>query len=129
MKTILKLIPCMVVGFTILWGLSQIEASDTAPHRALLDAMYSVETSSGNHPGSLGPYQLKMIYVDDVNRILELQGSDMRFTGPDRHDKGLSEQMIHICWEHYQCLTDEARAFNFHRAKDGYWQKIKERIE
>ncbi len=129
MKTTLKLIACMVVGYIVLWGLSQIEATDTDPHRALLDAMYSVETSSGNHPGSLGPYQLKMIYVIDVNRILKLQGSDMRFKGPDRHDKGLSEEMIQICWGHYQCVTDEERAYNFHRAKDGYWDKIKERIE
>lgn len=68
----------------------------------LFDAIAHVE--SGNDPNAYneaeraaGLYQLRPIYVADVNRIV----GEKRFTLDDRWNQAKSEAMMLIYWRHY----------------------------
>jgi len=85
----------------------------------LLSAIMFVESSyndSAYHKGedAVGCLQIRKCMVDDVNRILRRQKSDLRFTYDDRWLRNRSIKMFSIYCEHYGLTTAEeiARCWN-----------------
>ena len=100
----------------------------------LLDAIAVVESGNRNlaygDRDSVGVYQLRQIFVDDVNRIL----GKPTFTHTDRLNPAKSRQMARIYLAHYckgMSIEQMARCFNGgpqgHKKPSTirYWQKIK----
>ena len=118
----------------------------------LLDAIWFVESECGLNSkpglnGEIGDYQLKKIYVDDCNRILDLQGMPTRVTYDDRNSPRISRAITCLVTQHY-ANNDwgdkpfdimgyiETAARSHHRAgdrnnskTDAYWEKVKARME
>lgn len=101
----------------------------------LFDAIAQVESDRG--ATSDNTYQLRSIYVEDVNRI-----SGMHYTSRDRFDEDKSQMMMYLYWQYYGGLylkkhgkmpTYEtlARMHNggpagcFKKSTLGYWKKVK----
>jgi len=107
----------------------------------LLSAMMFVESSyndSAYHRGedAVGCLQIRRCMVDDVNRILKRQKSDIRFSYDDRWLRQRSVRMFDIYCKHYGLTTAEeiARCWNGgprginNPATVRYWEKVKTKI-
>jgi hypothetical protein len=73
----------------------------------LLDAIEMVESGGdpdavGDNGEAVGSFQIHKIYVDEVNRILKIEGHSKRYTYDDRLDPFSSRVMtvIHCGWWH-----------------------------
>ena len=75
--------------------------------------------------------------VDDVNRILRRQKSDLRFTYDDRWLRNKSIQMFGIYCRHYNLNTAEEIARCWNGGPQGmnkpltatYWRKVQENLD
>lgn len=122
MKDWHKCILTLMVSLFVCWAIGFGRLSETE-YSKFLDALYAAETSSGNDPGSLGPYQITAIFVEDVNRIL----GKPTFSLSDRFDYRKSRQMITIFLNHYatqgrvgRSVTYEDMARMIKGGPDGY---------
>ena len=92
--------------------------------------------------GELGSFQIKKIYVDDVNRIMDAtrqqynRTNRWQFCYEDRKNKHLGRVMTGIYLKHYGGTFEEmARKHNGgpagHKKEStkAYWQKVKARME
>jgi len=108
----------------------------------LLSAIMFVESSyndSAYHKGedAVGCLQIRKCMVDDVNRILRRQKSDLRFTYDDRWLRNRSIKMFSIYCEHYGLTTAEeiARCWNGgprgmqYEMTANYWKKVKNKLD
>tara|TARA_B100000780_G_scaffold234802_1_gene175261 strand:+ start:69 stop:587 length:519 start_codon:yes stop_codon:yes gene_type:complete len=85
---------------------------------------------------AVGCLQIRKCMVNDVNRILKRQNSDLRFTYSSRWSRDSSIQMFEIYCDHYNLISDEeiARCWNGgprginNPATVGYWEKVKDEI-
>lgn len=120
----------------------EIEILERMDRYDLIRAMIQVESSGrvdaiGDlHLGepSIGILQIRKVMVDDVNRILSLSGSNLRYTYEDRWDKYKSVEMFFIYSEYYHTNLDDYEAIartwnggpNGHRKKSTkkYWEKV-----
>jgi len=108
----------------------------------LLSAIMFVESSyndSAYHKGedAVGCLQIRKCMVDDVNRILKRQKSDIRFIYDDRWLRNKSIKMFDIYCKHYGLTTSEeiARCWNGgprgmqNKMTAGYWKKVKNQLD
>ena len=108
----------------------------------LLSAIMFVESSyndSAYHKGedAVGCLQIRKCMVNDVNRILRRQKSDLRFTYDDRWLRNKSIKMFDIYCKHYGLTTSEeiARCWNGgprgmqNDMTAGYWKKVKNQLD
>ena len=108
----------------------------------LLSAMMFVESSyndSAYHKGedAVGCLQIRQCMVDDVNRILRRQKSDIRYAYDDRWVRYKSIRMFEIYCKHYGLTTAEeiARCWNGgprgmnNDMTAGYWKKVKKNLD
>jgi len=108
----------------------------------LLSAIMFVESSyndSAYHKGedAVGCLQIRKCMVDDVNRILRRQKSDIRFIYDDRWLRNKSIKMFDIYCKHYGLTTSEeiARCWNGgprgmqNEMTAGYWKKVKNQLD
>jgi hypothetical protein len=120
----------------------------------MYDAIRFVESTDGQRTfgenGEIGDYQLKKIYVDDVNRIQRLrgyEGEEPYMSYEDRYDTAKSRWATAIVTSHYANATwkdkphtakqyIETAARSHHRPADrnnsktdAYWEKVKTRME
>ena len=108
----------------------------------LLSAIMFVESSyndSAYHKGedAVGCLQIRKCMVNDVNRILRRQKSDIRFTYDDRWLRHKSIQMFNIYCKHYSLNTAEeiARCWNGgpkgmeNEMTVGYWKKVENQLD
>ena len=108
----------------------------------LLSAIMFVESSyndSAYHKGedAVGCLQIRKCMVNDVNRILRRQKSDLRFTYDDRWLRNKSIKMFDIYCKHYGLTTAEqiARCWNGgprgmqNDMTAGYWKKVKNQLD
>jgi len=108
----------------------------------LLSAIMFVESSyndSAYHKGedAVGCLQIRKCMVDDVNRILRRQKSDIRFIYDDRWLRNRSIKMFDIYCKHYGLTTAEeiARCWNGgprgmqNEMTAGYWKKVKNQLD
>ena len=65
--------------------------------------------------GALGRYQMKKIYVDEVNRILSLRKSKKRYAYSDRTDPKKAREMFDIYQSHHNPKKSISRAIRLHR--------------
>jgi hypothetical protein len=108
----------------------------------LLSAIMFVESNyndSAYHKGedAVGCLQIRKCMVNDVNRILKRQKSDLRFTYDDRWLRNKSIKMFDIYCKHYGLTTSEeiARCWNGgprgmqNDMTAGYWKKVKNQLD
>ena len=108
----------------------------------LLSAIMFVESSyndSAYHKGedAVGCLQIRKCMVNDVNRILRRQRSDLRFSYDDRWLRNKSIKMFDIYCKHYGLITAEqiARCWNGgprgmqNEMTAGYWEKVKNQLD
>ena len=108
----------------------------------LLSAIMYVESSYNDsaynsREDAVGCLQIRKTMVDDVNRILRRQKSDLRFTYDDRWLRNKSIKMFDIYCKHYGLTTSEeiARCWNGgprgmqNEMTANYWKKVKNKID
>lgn len=65
--------------------------------------------------GALGRWQMKRVYVDEVNRILRLKRKEKRYRYDDRMDPVKAREMFEIYQAHHNPKKDIDRAIRIHR--------------
>ena len=108
----------------------------------LLSSIMQVESNNNDsayHKGedAVGCLQIRKCMVDDVNRILRRQKSDLKFTYDDRWLRNKSIKMFEVYCKHYGLITAEeiARCWNGGpRGMDKpltatYWRKVQENLD
>jgi hypothetical protein len=108
----------------------------------LLSAIMYVESSYNDsaynsYEDAVGCLQIRKCMVNDVNRILRRQKSDLRFTYDDRWLRNKSIKMFDIYCKHYGLITSEeiARCWNGgprgmqNEMTAGYWKKVKNQLD
>ena len=107
----------------------------------LLSAIIDVESNNNDSAyradeDAVGCLQIRKCMVNDVNRILRRQKSELRFTYDDRWLRNKSIKMFDIYCKHYGLNTAEeiARCWNGgprgmqNKITAKYWEKVKNRI-
>ena len=90
-----------------------------------------------SYEDAVGCLQIRKTMVDDVNRILRRQKSDVRFTYDDRWLRNRSIKMFDIYCKYYGLTTAEeiARCWNGgprgmqNEMTAGYWKKVKNQLD
>ena len=108
----------------------------------LLSAIMDVESNNNDsayraNEDAVGCLQIRKCMVDDVNRILRRQKSDIRFTYDDRWLRTKSTQMFGIYCRHYGLNTAEEIARCWNGGPRGmskpltatYWRKVQENLD
>ena len=103
----------------------------------LLSAIMFVESSYNDsaynsYEDAVGCLQIRKTMVNDVNRILRRQKSDLRFTYDDRWLRHKSIEMFNIYCNHYGLTTAEEMARCWNGGPQGmnkpltttYWRKV-----
>ena len=108
----------------------------------LLSAIIHVESNNNDsayraNEDAVGCLQIRKCMVNDVNRILRRQKSDIRFTYDDRWLRNKSIKMFDIYCKHYGLTTAEeiARCWNGgprgmqNEITADYWRKVQENLD
>ena len=108
----------------------------------LLSAIIHVESSNNDNDynsneDAVGCLQIRKCMVNDVNRILRRQKSDLRFTYDDRWLRNKSIKMFDIYCKHYGLTTSEEIARCWNGGPRGmnkpltanYWRKVQENLD
>jgi hypothetical protein len=108
----------------------------------LLSAIMMVESRNNDSAHAIGEdavgvLQIRKCMVDDVNRILNRQKKELKFTYYDRWSRQKSIQMFEIYCEHYGLETAEeiARCWNGgprgmdKEATSYYWEKVQDHLD
>jgi len=108
----------------------------------LLSAIIYVESNNNDsayraNEDAVGCLQIRKCMVNDVNRILRRQKSNLRFTYDDRWLRNKSIQMFDIYCKHYGLTTAEeiARCWNGgprgmqNEMTANYWRKVQENLD
>jgi len=112
------------------------------PIECLVEAIIQVEsrgdsTAIGDRGSAVGVLQIWPIMVREVNRILEKDGSDVRYDYTDRYSVQKSIEMFHIWRGYYHPNSDWetiSRCWNGgpsgHRSSRThcYWNKVKKEL-
>ena len=108
----------------------------------LLSAIIHVESSNNDsaynsYEDAVGCLQIRKCMVDDVNRILRRQKSDLRFSYDDRWLRNKSIKMFDIYCKHYGLTTAEEMARCWNGGPQGmnkpltatYWKKMQKNLD
>ena len=108
----------------------------------IIDAIIFVESSDNDSAyreseDAVGCLQIRQTMVNDINRILKRQGSNMRYTYNCRWNRTKSIEMFNIFVDHYNLTTAEemARCWNGgprginNPYTLGYWSKVENELE
>ncbi len=108
----------------------------------LLSAIIHVESSNNDSAyraseDAVGCLQIRKCMVNDVNRILRRQKSDLRFAYDDRWLRNKSIQMFDIYCKHYGLTTAEEIARCWNGGPRGmnnpltaiYWRKVQDNLD
>ena len=108
----------------------------------LLSAIIHVESSNNDSAyraseDAVGCLQIRKCMVNDVNRILRRQKSDLRFSYDDRWLRNKSIKMFDIYCKHYGLTTSEEIARCWNGGPRGmnkpltanYWRKVQENLD
>jgi hypothetical protein len=108
----------------------------------LLSAIMFVESNNNDSAyraseDAVGVLQIRKCMVDDINRILKIKKSTLRFTYDDRWLRYRSVQMFEIYCKHYGLITAEeiARCWNggprgmSNPLTANYWKKVQENLD
>ena len=108
----------------------------------LLSAIIHVESSNNDsaynaYEDAVGCLQIRKTMVNDVNRILRRQKSDLRFTYDDRWLRDRSIKMFDVYCKYYGLITAEEIARCWNGGPRGmnnpitvnYWRKVQENLD
>ena len=108
----------------------------------LLSAIIDVESNNNDSAyradeDAVGCLQIRKCMVDDVNRILRRQKSDLRFTYDDRWLRDRSIKMFDVYCKYYGLTTAEEIARCWNGGPRGmnnpitvnYWRKVQENLD
>ena len=108
----------------------------------IIDAIIFVESSDNDSAyreseDAVGCLQRRQTMVNDINRILKRQGSNLRYTYNCRWNRTKSIEMFNIFVDHYNLTTAEemARCWNGgprginNPYTLGYWSKVENELE
>ena len=108
----------------------------------ILDAIISVESSGRNNAynaseDAVGCLQIRQTMVNDVNRILKRQGSNLIYSYEDRWCREKSIEMFNIFINYYNLNTAEAIARGWNGGPRGidrkstlnYWEKVQDYLD
>ena len=108
----------------------------------IIDAIIFVESSDNDSAyreseDAVGCLQIRQTMVNDINRILKRQGSNLRYTYNCRWNRTKSIEMFNIFVDHYNLTTAEemARCWNGgprginNPYTLGYWSKVENELE
>ena len=108
----------------------------------LLSAIMSVESNYNDsaynvYEDAVGCLQIRKCMVDDVNRILHRQKSDLRFAYDDRWLRNKSIKIFDIYCKYYGLTTAEEIARCWNGGPQGmnkpltvtYWKKVQENLD
>jgi len=95
------------------------------------------DSAYNSYEDAVGCLQIRKCMVNDVNRILRRQKSDLRFSYDDRWFRDRSIKMFDIYCKHYGLTTAEqiARCWNGgprgmqNEMTAGYWKKVKNQLD
>lgn len=81
--------------------------------------------------GALGRWQMKRVYVDEVNRILRLKRQKKRYRYDDRTNPVKAREMFEIYQSHHNPKKDIDRAIRLHRGLDSptYVKEVKRNLK
>lgn len=106
---------------------------------AIIDVESDFNDSAVNYSeNAVGCLQIRPIMVNDINRILELEGSEVRFTLSDRYNRLKSIQMFNIWCEWYDLLYDYEKAAKCwnggpngytYQETEKYWNNVNIKLE
>lgn len=118
-------------------------AQEQVPIEFLVDAIIHVEsrgdsTAIGDGGRAVGILQIHPIMVREVNRILEKNGSDVRYNYNDRYSVEKSKKMFYVWKEYYhpnssyekiaRCWNGGTNGHMFY-CTHRYWRKVSDRLE
>ena len=108
----------------------------------IMNAIMEVESNSNDSAyraseDAVGCLQIRKCMVDDVNRILFRQKSDLKFSYSDRWLRDKSIKMFDIYCKHYGLITAEEIARCWNGGPKGmqnemtakYWKKVKNQLD
>jgi hypothetical protein len=80
--------------------------------------------------GALGRWQMKKVYVDEVNRILRLKRKKKRYRYDDRTNPSKAREMFEIYQSHHNPNKDIDRAIRLHRGLHStkYVKEVKRKL-
>lgn len=80
--------------------------------------------------GALGRWQMKRVYVDEVNRILRLKRQKKRYRYDDRTNPVKAREMFEIYQSHHNPKKDIDRAIRLHRGLHSpkYIKEVKRKL-
>lgn len=80
--------------------------------------------------GALGRWQMKKVYVDEVNRILCLKREKKRYRYDDRTNPVKAREMFEIYQSHHNPNKDIDRAIRLHRGLHStkYVKEVKRKL-
>lgn len=80
--------------------------------------------------GALGRWQMKKVYVDEVNRILRLKRKQKRYRYDDRTNPVKAREMFEIYQSHHNPKKDIDRAIRLHRGLHSakYVKEVKRKL-
>lgn len=101
----------------------------------LADALSFVESRNDDRAynatsGALGRWQMKRVYVDEVNRILRLKRQKKRYRYDDRTNPVKAREMFEIYQSHHNPKKDTDRAIRLHRGLHSpmYVKEVKRKL-
>ena len=110
--------------------------------KEIISALMYVESNNNDSAynaseDAVGILQIRQCMVDDVNRILRRQKSDLRFSYDDRWLRNKSIKMFSIYCEYYGLTTAEEIARCWNGGPQGmnkpltvtYWKKVQENLD
>ena len=127
---------------TLQWELEIFDYNYTNNSAHLLSALMFVESSYDDsaynaNEDAVGCLQIRKCMVNDVNRILRKQRSEIRYNYDDRWVRYKSVQMFKIYCRYYNLNTAEeiARCWNggprgmHNEMTVGYWKKVSNKLD
>lgn len=142
-KTMIVIIGIIAVSFQVSprYGKPRIrvpdrEASEETGWDRLAEAISIVESRKDDNAynaasGALGRWQMKKIYVDEVNRILTLKKDGRRYHYQDRTNPKRAREMFDIYQAHHNPKKSVDRAIRLHRGLDSpaYAKEVKRNLK
>lgn len=142
-KTVLIMVGIVAASFSVSprCGMSRVrvperKAPEVTGWDRLVEAISIVESRKNDNAynassGALGRWQMKKIYVDEVNRILALKKDERRYHYQDRTNPEKAREMFEIYQAHHNPKKDVDRAIRLHRGLESpaYAKEVKRNLK
>lgn len=133
---ILLIVPLSIKNSAIINQKVDIDVINKLIWEQMIKSITLIESRNDDHAfnsssGALGRFQMKKIYVDEVNRILKLRKQKKRYRYKDRTNPKRAREMFDIYQSHHNPTKNIDRAIILHRGKKSlkYIEAVKKNIQ